>query len=69
MDKTFEVEAIRVQSGGAEWIKVSIARRGEEVTLYVCSDYGTFCNTLALLPSEAVTIGEQLIAAGKAGEV
>ncbi|WP_414613954.1 hypothetical protein [Stenotrophomonas muris] len=66
MDKITEIEVLRVESEGAERIIISVVRWGEGVNLYVRSDYGTFCNTLTLLHSEAVTIGEQLIAAGKA---
>lgn len=67
MDKTFEVDVIRLQGDLSSHDMVYINREDElvGVTLKTRSSYFTF----ALLPSEAVTIGEQLIAAGKAGEV
>ncbi|HEL7630552.1 TPA: hypothetical protein UL921_002383 [Stenotrophomonas maltophilia] len=67
MDKTFEVDVIRLQGDRSSYDTVCINREDElvGVTIKTSSSYFTF----ALLPSEAVTIGEQLIAAGKAGEV
>ncbi|WP_439448664.1 hypothetical protein [Stenotrophomonas sp. ATs4] len=67
MDKTFEVELIRASEGADEQSVVTIERRDNEVWLSSAS--GLLTLMIAVLPSEAVTIGEQLIAAGKAGEV
>lgn len=67
MDKTFEVELVRASEGTDEQSVVTIERREDEVWLSSAS--GLLTLMIALLPSEAVTIGEQLIAAGKAGEV
>ncbi|WP_422346961.1 hypothetical protein [Stenotrophomonas sp. DR009] len=69
MDKTFEVEVVRLNGGIAHQVHVQIGRERGFVVLSVQSDCGSIRNSLELLPSEAVTIGEQLIAAGKAGEV
>ncbi len=69
MDKTFEVEVVRLNGSIANHIHVRVGRGSELVVLAVESDCGAFRHSLNLLPSEAVTIGEQLIAAGKAGEV
>lgn len=66
MDKTFEVELVRASEGTDEQSVVTIERREDEVWLSSAS--GLLTLMIALLPSEAVTIGEQLIAAGKAGE-
>lgn len=64
MDKTFEVELVRASEGTDEQSVVTIERREDEVWLSSAS--GLLPLMIALLPSEAVTIGEQLIAAGKA---
>ncbi|WP_442256121.1 hypothetical protein ACS0OT_07205 [Stenotrophomonas maltophilia group sp. RY12688] len=64
MDKTFEVELVRASEGTDEQSVVTIERREDEVWLSSAS--GLLTLMIALLPSEAVTIGEQLIAAGKA---
>lgn len=68
MDKTFEVEVVRLNGSIANHIAIRISRSGgrDLVILAVESDCGAFRHFLNLLPSEAVTIGEQLIAAGKA---
>lgn len=67
MDKTFEVEVVRLSQGGVSYATASIDRRPDGVSLFISNG---FISTYALLTaSEAVTIGEQLIAAGKAGEV
>lgn len=65
MGKTFEVELVRASEGTGEQSVVTIERREDEVWLSSAS--GLLTLMIALLPSEAVTIGEQLIAAGKAG--
>lgn len=67
MDKTFELELVRTSAEGEERSVATIERRDDEVWLSSAS--GLLTLMIALLPSEAVTIGEQLIAAGKAGEV
>lgn len=64
MDKTFEVELVRASEGTDEQSVVTIERREDEVWLSSAS--GLLTLMIALLPSEAATIGEQLIAAGKA---
>jgi hypothetical protein len=64
VDKTFEVELVRASEGTDEQSVVTIERREDEVWLSSAS--GLLTLMIALLPSEAVTIGEQLIAAGKA---
>lgn len=69
MDKTFEVELIEIDHRHSTHIKVRIVRANGCVTLRTSTDSGSIDNSWVLLPSEAVTIGEQLIAAGKAGEV
>ena len=66
MDKTFEVEVVRLNGIIANHIHVRIGRGSEFIVLAVESDCGAFRHFLNLFPSEAVTIGEQLIAAGKA---
>lgn len=64
MDKTFEVEVVRLSKGGVSYATVNIKRRPDGVSLLISNG---FISTYALLTaSEAVTIGEQLIAAGKA---
>jgi len=68
VDKTFEVEVVRLAGTIANHIGVRITRDGPMVRMGVTADYGSIAHSLSLLPSEAVTIGEQLIAAGKAGE-
>lgn len=67
MDKTFEVELIRLSRNGEDQAAVVIKQEGDHIS-FVASN-GLVCAAALLLPSEAVTIGEQLIAAGKAGEV
>ncbi|MDA5337836.1 hypothetical protein LRM36_05335 [Stenotrophomonas maltophilia] len=64
MDKTFEV--VRIAGSDILHSTVRVMRLGDEVFLVVSS--GLSRATYMFLPSEAVTIGEQLIAAGKAGE-
>lgn len=66
MDKTFEVEVVRLVGNIANHICVRVTRDGPMVSMGVMADYGSISHSLNLLPSEAVTIGEQLIAAGKA---
>lgn len=68
MDKTFEVEVVRLLSQDIERISVRVYRSPGVVIVSSGSEFGTLQSNLRLLPSEAVTIGEQLIAAGKAGE-
>lgn len=68
MDKTFEVEVVRLSRGGSLYASATISRRSGSISLRVTDGLITALD-LFLLPSEAVTIGEQLIAAGKAGEV
>jgi hypothetical protein len=67
VDKTFEVEVVRLEGISLSGGTVRIVRNPEQVTFIVESQISSI--DLTLLPSEAVTIGEQLIAAGKAGEV
>ncbi|KOQ78854.1 hypothetical protein ABW45_04590 [Stenotrophomonas maltophilia] len=67
MDKTFEVELIRLSRNGEDQAAVVIKQEGDYIS-FVTSN-GLVSAAALLLPSEAVTIGEQLIAAGKAGEV
>lgn len=64
MDKTFEVELIRLASNGFDEAIVAIKPAGERISFAISS--GIVTSGFLLLPSEAVTIGEQLIAAGKA---
>jgi hypothetical protein len=66
VDKTFEVEVVRLSRDGVMHATAKISRRPDGVSLIVTD--GLISNLAFLLPSEAVTIGEQLIAAGKAGE-
>ncbi|HDS1140118.1 TPA: hypothetical protein QDZ75_004195 [Stenotrophomonas maltophilia] len=65
MDKTFEVEVVRLLEQDVERIQIRVHRSPGAVILAAASDYGTLRSKLNLLPSEAVTIGEQLIAAGR----
>lgn len=66
MDKTFDVEVVRLSQGGVSYATANIRRRPDGISLLISNG---FISTYALLtPSEAATIGEQLIAAGKAGE-
>lgn len=65
MDKTFEV--VRIAGSDILHSTVRVMCADDEVWLVIRS--GLTRTTQALTPSEAVTIGEQLIAAGKAGEV
>ncbi|WP_329759295.1 hypothetical protein [Stenotrophomonas geniculata] len=69
MDKTFEVEVVRLSESSidAALVSVSVDAFGR-IVLTARAESALIYNTLTLLPSEAVTIGEQLIAAGKAGE-
>lgn len=67
MDKTFEVELIRLARNGVDQAVIQIKPENGGITLYASN--GLLTHGIVLLPSEAVTIGEQLIAAGKAGEV
>lgn len=68
MDKTFEVEVVQVEGGCvASSVSACVTRTGTQIGLSVST--GSTYYFWSLLPSEAVTIGEQLIAAGKAGEV
>lgn len=64
MDKTFEVELIRLASNGFDEAIVAIKPTDERISFAISS--GIVTSGFLLLPSEAVTIGEQLIAAGKA---
>ncbi|WP_401733506.1 hypothetical protein [Stenotrophomonas muris] len=64
MDKTFEVELIRLQGDLSSYGTVCIDRKGDLVGMTIGS--GSSYYTWTALASEAVTIGEQLIAAGKA---
>nr|WP_313470817.1 hypothetical protein [Stenotrophomonas geniculata] len=66
MDKTFEVEVVRLSRDGVMHATAKISRRPDGISLLVTD--GLICSSAFFLPSEAVTIGEQLIAAGKAGE-
>lgn len=68
MDKTFEVEVVRLSRVGSLYATATISHRSGAISLHVTDGLLTTLG-LFLLPSEAVTIGEQLIAAGKAGEV
>ncbi|MDC7800264.1 hypothetical protein PQS91_10435 [Stenotrophomonas geniculata] len=67
MDKTFEVEVVRLSRGGVMHATAKISSRPDGVSLIVTD--GLISTLAFFLPSEAVTIGEQLIAAGKADEV
>lgn len=67
MDKTFEVELAQVSASNASRCVAHIERREEDVVALEIMTESTYY-VWRLLPSEAVTIGEQLIAAGKAGE-
>lgn len=64
MDKTFEVELIRLSRNGEYQAAVVIKQEGDYIS-FVASN-GLVSAAAFLLPSEAVTIGEQLIAAGSA---
>lgn len=66
MDKTFEVELIRLARNGVDQAAVKVTPENGGITLYASN--GLLTHGIGLLYSEAVTIGEQLIAAGKAGE-
>lgn len=66
MDKTFEVELIRLSRNGA--VEAVVVIKPENGSISFCASNGLVTSGILLLPSEAVTIGEQLIAAGKAGE-
>ncbi|HED4877356.1 TPA: hypothetical protein R4K21_003175 [Stenotrophomonas maltophilia] len=64
MDKTFEVEVVRLAQESVLYAAATIRQRPDGVSLLISNG---FISTYALLTaSEAVTIGEQLIAAGKA---
>ncbi|HIE0523773.1 TPA: hypothetical protein ACXJLS_000365 [Stenotrophomonas maltophilia] len=67
MDKTFEVELIKLTRDGEARAVAQIKSENGGVTFSISN--GLLTHMTTLLPSEAVTIGEQLIAAGKAGEV
>lgn len=64
MDKTFEVDLIRLESDGVDETIVAIKAADERISFVISS--GIVTSGFLLFPSEAVTIGEQLIAAGKA---
>jgi hypothetical protein len=64
VDKTFEVEVVRMLGASATYATIRIARTKSAVNLSVNSD--PLYLGLTVDPAEAVTIGEQLIAAGKA---
>ncbi|WP_414488801.1 hypothetical protein [Stenotrophomonas maltophilia] len=66
MDKTFELELVRVSGDASKYCVASVDVRNGIVRLSFLTD--SAYSVWTLLPSEAVTIGEQLIAAGKAGE-
>lgn len=66
MDKSFEVEMTHVSGSSASNYVARVERRQEVVSIWI--NTGAAYYVWNLLPSEAVTIGEQLIAAGKAGE-
>lgn len=69
MDKTFEVEAVRLSDNAVDAILVRVSTDAfGGIVLTARTESASIYNSLSLLPSEAVTIGEQLIAAGKAGE-
>lgn len=67
MDKTFEIEVVRIEHGNETHVAAIVRRLDDGVSLTITD--GLISNHAHFLPSEAVTIGEQLIAAGKAGEV
>ncbi|MNW01194.1 hypothetical protein D3C71_1967950 [compost metagenome] len=64
MDKTFEVEVVRLSQGGASYASANIKRRPDGVSFLVSNGFISIYSLLT--HAEAVTIGEQLIAAGKA---
>ncbi|OWR25630.1 hypothetical protein CEE55_22365 [Stenotrophomonas pavanii] len=66
MNKTFEVELIKLTRDGEDRAVVQI--KYENAGVWFSISNGLLSHMTTLLPSEAVTIGEQLIAAGKAGE-
>lgn len=66
MDKTFEVALIEIDHRHSTHVNVRIVRTDRCVTMRTSTSSGSIDNSWVLLPSEAVTIGEQLIAAGKA---
>jgi hypothetical protein len=67
VDKTFEVEVVRLQGDSSSYGRVCIGRKGDLVGMTIGT--GSSYYTWAVLPSEAVTIGEQLIAAGRTEDV
>lgn len=66
MAANVQVDLIRLSRNGANQAVVQIKTESESISLSVSNGFLT--HMVALLPSEAQTIGEQLIAAGKAGE-
>jgi len=66
MDKTFEIELVEIDQKHSTHLAVRVSRVGAFVVMRTASNSSSFENFWRLLPSEAVTIGEQLIAAGKA---
>lgn len=64
MDKNFEVEVVRVEGIDVLPSRVAIRREIQCVELQIQTGLASI--NLVLLHPEAVTIGEQLIAAGKA---
>jgi len=64
VDKTFEVELAQVSESNAYRCVAHIERQEDVVALSIIT--GSAYYVWRLLPSEAVTIGEQLIAAGRA---
>lgn len=64
MDKTVEVELAQVSASGESRCVAHVERKEDVVALSIIT--GSAYYVWTLLPSEAVTIGEQLIAAGKA---
>lgn len=64
MAANVQVDLIRLSRNGTDQAVVQIKPGSESISLSVSN--GLLTHMVALLPSEAVTIGEQLIAAGKA---
>lgn len=64
MAANVQVDLIRLSRNGADQAVVHIKTESESISLSVSN--GLLTHMVALLPSEAQTIGEQLIAAGKA---
>lgn len=64
MAANVQVDLIRLSRNGADQAVVQIKTESESISLSVSN--GLLTHMVALLPSEAVTIGEQLIAASKA---